>query len=169
MTIQEWFKSSECVFTLYVEHLLKCELIDYNMCELNLDWTCMELDWNCIELKWIELNWAELNWIELSWVTWLKTWIILVFASEMDAAGLKHCGLRVSTGPTRADSQSAMFQASFDHFNGENKDQLSVKPSKLSWSELNWIELNLIRNALNWTEVRLNWIELNWVELSYFA
>ena len=44
----------------------------------------------------------------------------------MVEAGSKHCGMGASTGPTRGDSQSAMFQASFDHFKGENKDEPSV-------------------------------------------
>ena len=42
---------------------------------------------------------------------------------------LKHCGLEASTGPTRGGFQSAVFRASFDHFNGGNKDKPSVKPS----------------------------------------
>ena len=55
-----------------------------------------------------------------------NTWLILVSALEMIEAGSKHCGLEASTGPTRGDSQSAMLQASFDHFQGENKDEPSV-------------------------------------------
>ena len=41
-------------------------------------------------------------------------------------AGSKHCGLGASTGPTRGDCQSAMFQVSVDRFKGENKDKSSV-------------------------------------------
>ena len=44
----------------------------------------------------------------------------------MVEAGSKHCGLEASTSPTREDSQSAMLQASFDHFKGKNKDEPSV-------------------------------------------
>ena len=54
----------------------------------------------------------------------------------MVEAGSKHCGLGASTGPTRGDSQSAMFQANFDHFKIESKDKSSVEPSKLSWIEI---------------------------------
>ena len=83
----------------------------------------VRFDWelNC-EHNWIELNCQ----IDLSWCTWLNTWLILVFALEMVEAGSKHCGLGASTGPTRGDSQSAMFQANIDHFNDENKDKSNV-------------------------------------------
>jgi hypothetical protein len=40
----------------------------------------------------------------------------------MIETGSKNCGLEASTGPTRGDSQSAMFQVNFDHFKAENKD-----------------------------------------------
>ena len=44
----------------------------------------------------------------------------------MVEAGWEHCGLEASAGPIREDSQSAMLQASFDHFKGKNKDAPSV-------------------------------------------